>query len=178
MTEITRVPIQPIARGSLIKLWLGVILAIVIGAGIAWAVIPQQVRVTELSPGTGGSPSADDVVLVNYVGKLEDGSVFDSGERAPLPLEAMIPGFAEGLTQMEKGGKYRLEIPADEGYGAEEKADPATGKIVIPANSDLVFEVELIDFISGADFRQMQQMQQQMIQAEAAGEPGAGAPSE
>lgn len=164
MTEVTRVPLQPIAKGSLTKLWVGVVAIALAGGGLAWATVPHGVHVTELTAGSGGHPASDDVVLVNYVGKLKDGTVFDEGQQAPLPLQAMIPGFGEGLMKMEKGGKYRLEIPSDKAYGAEEKSNPATGEVVIPANSDLVFEIELLDFISNADFQQMQQMRQMMQQ--------------
>lgn len=172
MTEVTRVPLQPIAKGSLTKIWVGVAAIVLAGTGLAWATVPHGVSVTEITAGSGGHPTADDVVLVNYVGKLEDGTVFDKGEQAPLPLGQMIPGFGEGLTKMEKGGKYRLEIPSDKGYGAEEKRDPSTGKVVIPANSDLVFEIELLDFISNADFQQMQQMRQMMQQQQHAPQGG------
>ncbi len=167
MTEVTRVPILPIKKGSLTKLWLGVAAVALAGAGLAWAAVPDSVHVEQIVAGTGDSPAPDDVVLVNYVGKLENGKVFDRGERAPLPLQGMISGFAEGLSKMQKGGKYVLKIPADKGYGAEEKSNPQTGEVAIPANSDLVFEVELLDFISNADFQQMQQMRQAMEQGAA-----------
>lgn len=172
MTEVTRVPILPIKKGSLPKLWLGVAAVALAGAGLAWAATPAGVDVEELAAGTGVSPTIEDVVLVNYVGKLEDGTVFDQGQQAPLPLQAMIPGFAEGVTQMKKGGKYVLTIPAAKGYGAEEKRNPQTGEVAIPANSDLVFEVELLDYISGADFQKMQQMQQMMQPPGGAGGQG------
>lgn len=162
MTEVTRVPLQPIRKGSLSKLWLGVAALALAGAGLAWSATPSGVQVVEIAAGKGAHPAADDVVLINYVGKLENGKVFDQGQRAPLPLGQMIPGFAEGLQKMQKGGKYRLEIPAAKGYGAEAKSNPQTGEVVIPANSNLVFEVELLDFISNAEFQRMQQMQQMM----------------
>jgi FKBP-type peptidyl-prolyl cis-trans isomerase FkpA len=176
MTEITRVPLHPIAKGSLTKLWLGIIAVILIGAGVAYVSIPAGVEVETVQAGTGPNPAPTDVVLVNYTGKLENGKVFDSGEQAPLPLDGMIPGFAEGALQMQKGGKYVMTIPAEKAYGADEKADPQTGEVVIPANSDLVFDVELIDFISFEDFQarmaQMQQMQEMMQQQGAEGVPG------
>lgn len=184
MTEITRVPLHPIAKGSLTKLWLGIIAVILIGAGIAYASIPGGVDVETVTAGTGPNPSATDVVLVNYTGKLENGTVFDEGQQTPLPLEGMIPGFKEGAMQMQKGGKYVMTIPSERAYGAEAKVNPQTGQEVIPANSDLVFDVELIDFMSLENFQarmaEMQQMQQiiqqqqqQMQQQGAPGVPGA-----
>jgi FKBP-type peptidyl-prolyl cis-trans isomerase FkpA len=174
MTEVTRVPLQPIARGSLLKLWLGVLLALVVGAGIAWAARVQGVEVETLTPGTGPSPTTTDVVLVNYVGKLENGTEFDRGNRVPMGLDQVVPGFAEGITKMQKGGRYRLTIPAEKAYGAEEKRNPQTGQVVIPANSDLVFDVDLVDFKSRAEIMRQQQMLQQLQQLQ--GQAGAAAP--
>lgn len=183
MTEITRVPLQPIAKGSLVKLWIAIALAVLIGAAVAWSAMPKGVTVDTLQAGTGGSPAADDVVFVKYVGKLADGTVFDESQEVPLPvegvfpegnplpLERMIPGFREGAMQMSKGGKYVINIPASEGYGDQAETNPQTGEEVIPANSNLTFEVELIDFMSMADFEQRLQALQQMMQMQQ-GAPG------
>lgn len=178
MTEIHRVPLQPIARGSLTKLWLGVLIALLIGAGIAWAARSQGVRVETLTAGTGPMPTMTDVVLINYVGKLTDGKEFDKGERVPMSLDQVVPGFGEGITRMQKGGKYRLTIPAEKAYGAEEKRNPQTGEVVIPANSDLVFDVDLLDFKSREEIMRQQQMMQQLqqMQGGAGGPGGPGAP--
>ena len=181
MTEITRVPLQPIAKGSLIKLWLGIIVAILVGAGIAWAAVPKGISLETLTQGTGPTPNEGDVVFINYVGKLPDGTVFDESQDPPIPegifpkgnpfpLEdgAAIDGFTEGLRKMQKGGKYVLEIPADKAYGAE----PPPGA-PIPPNSDLVFEVEVIDFMAGPDFQQRLQALQQMMQMQQQQQGGA-----
>jgi FKBP-type peptidyl-prolyl cis-trans isomerase FkpA len=192
MTEITRVPIPPIGKGSLFKLWLGVVLAVLLGAGLAWAALPQGVDVDVVAEGTGPSPSAEDVIFVRYTGKLADGTVFDQSQDvqlpiegvlpkgSPLPLSRMIPGFAEGAVQMKKGGKYTLFIPADKGYGAEGQKDPQ-GNEVIPPNSDLLFDVELVDFMTEAEFQRrievlQRAMQMQQGQMEQRGE-GSGAPA-
>ncbi len=190
MTEITRVPLQPIKKGSLPKLWLGIAAAALAGAGLAWSAAAGGVNVIEITAGTGGSPSADDVVFVKYVGKLKDGTEFDRSrdlqlpvpgllpEGAPLIPSATIPGFAEGMVKMKKGGKYTLEIPADKGYGAS----PPPGSR-IPANADLVFEVELVDFMPREEaerrfqvIQQMMQMQQQ--QHGAGGQPAMPPPGQ
>jgi FKBP-type peptidyl-prolyl cis-trans isomerase FkpA len=172
MAEIHRVPHLPIARGSLTKLWLGVAIALLIGAGIAWAARSQDVQVQTLTAGTGPMPTITDVVLVNYVGKLKDGTEFDKGERVPMSLDQVVPGFGQGITRMQKGGKYRLTIPAEKAYGAEEKRNPQTGQVVIPANSDLVFDVDLIDFKSREEIMRQQQMMQQLQQMQGGGMPG------
>lgn len=107
-----------------------------------------QIQLETLRAGTGASPTDSDVVVVNYEGRLRDGAVFDSNPRAPLPVNGLIPGFTEGLKRMQKGGQYRLTIPAALGYGAEAQGP-------IPANSDLIFTVELIDFGPASTVRQM-----------------------
>lgn len=182
MTEITRVPLQPIAKGSLTKLWLGVLVAILIGAGLAWASVPKGLEVDTITAGSGPSPLATDVVFVRYTGKLADGTVFDQSqdvplpiegifpEGTPLPLDRMIPGFRDGAQQMQRGGSYVVNIPSDQGYGEEGQSDQA-GNEVIPPNSDLVFEVELVDFMSQQDFEQRLQTLQQALQAQQGGLP-------
>jgi FKBP-type peptidyl-prolyl cis-trans isomerase FkpA len=160
MAEVTHVPLQPIRRGSLPKLWLGVIVLIAIGAFLAWLTVPAMVTVITKTPGMGASPTADDVVLIDYVGKLPDGKVFDQAKHVPLPLgQGVIPGFTEGLTQMQKGGEYTLKIPAAKAYGA----NPPQGS-PIPPNTNLTFDINLIDFMSQADFQRRMQIQQQLQQ--------------
>lgn len=193
MTEITRVPLQPIARGSLTRLWLGVAAAIALAAGLAWAAMPKGVDVDVVAEGTGPSPARDDVVFIRYTGKLADGTVFDQSqdvqlpiagllpEGSPLPLSRMIPGFAEGVVQMRKGGRYTLFIPGEKAYGAEGQTDQQ-GNQVIPPNADLNFEIELIDFMSEADFQQriqvlQQAMQMQQMQGTQPGAEGAQVPA-
>ena len=171
MTEITRVPLRPIAKGSLTKLWIGVAVAILLAAGLAWAALPKGVEVETLTEGTGPHPGASDVVFVRYTGKLADGTTFDQSKELPfdtggllpqgMPMQVsgVVPGFSEGLQQMQKGGKYRLFIPADKAYGHT----PPPGA-PIPPDADLTFDVELVDFMSEADAQRRFQVLQQMIQ--------------
>ena len=169
MPEVTRVPLQPIAKGSLVKLWLGVIVAILIGAGIAYAAVPPSISLKTVTAGTGDTPNVGDVVFVKYKGKLPDGTVFDESQNPPIPpgifpegtpfpLEegATVDGFFEGLQKMQKGGKYELTIPANKGYG-----DDVPPGSPIPAGSDLIFEIEVVDFMGRADFdTRLQALQQ------------------
>lgn len=94
-----------------------------------------------LQEGKGAKPGGEDVVTTHYEGRLIDGTVFDSsyerGEPATFPLNRVIPGWTEGLQQMSPGAKYRLFVPSELAYG-----ERAAGSI--PANSTLVFDVELI----------------------------------
>jgi FKBP-type peptidyl-prolyl cis-trans isomerase FkpA len=175
MTEITRVPLQPIAKGSLTKFWLGVIVAVLIGAGIAWASVPRGVEVDTVTAGSGRYPGPDDVVFIKYTGKLDDGTVFAKSHPLPFPtgglipdgtpmqVKGAVPGFAEGLQKMQKGGKYVLRIPAKLAYGA----NPPQGA-AIPPNADLTFDVEMVDFMSEADARGRFEMLEQVIQQQQA----------
>ncbi len=189
MTEITRVPIQPVAKGSLTKLWLGVVLAVAVGAGLAWAAVPRGVDVDVIAEGTGPMPKDGDVLFIEYKGKLAaDGTVFDESRDIPLPVEgifpkgtpfpieegATIPGFFEGLKQMQKGGKYTLFIPADKAYGAE----PPEGA-PIPPNADLEFEIEVIEIMSQQTFERNLGILQQAMQSQMGQQGGApgGAPA-
>lgn len=185
MTEITRVPLHPIAKGSLTKLWLGVIAAVVLALGVAWAAMPAGVQVETVTAGSGPSPTASDVVFIRYTGKLTDGTEFDKSRDLPLPVEGIlpkgtpmqvsgsIPGFSQALQKMQKGGTYVVRIPAKLAYGAT----PPPGA-PIPPNADLVFDVELVDFMSEADAQRRIQALQQMMQLQQGGSaPGApGAP--
>lgn len=95
---------------------------------------------TIINAGKGDKPGADAKVKVNYKGMLtSDGKEFDSGKAAEFKVGGVIPGFAQGLQLMQPGGSYRLCIPSKLGYG-----EAGTGPI--PANADLVFEVELLSF--------------------------------
>ncbi|MCP3734302.1 FKBP-type peptidyl-prolyl cis-trans isomerase [Sphingomonas sp. RP10(2022)] len=110
---------------------------------------PTGLGSTILRPGTGAKPGAGDVVLVNYIGYLAStGAVFDQGMRSPLPVNGVIPGFSQGLQTMARSGVTRFCIPAALGYGAQ-----ASGPI--PANADLVFQVELLDFKTAAEVESM-----------------------
>jgi FKBP-type peptidyl-prolyl cis-trans isomerase FkpA len=108
---------------------------------------------TVLRAGTGAKPTTGDVALVNYIGYLgQTGAVFDQGMRSPLPVDGVIPGFSQGLQTMARGGIARFCIPAALGYGAQ-----ASGPI--PANADLVFQVELLDFKTAAEVESMNRTQ-------------------
>lgn len=188
MAEATRVPLKPISRGSLLMLILGIAIGVALSAGYAWYTVPR-VSVDTVTAGTGDHPKPTDVVFVRYTGKLDDGTVFDKSQDiplpvqgilpagTPLPLENMLPGFRDALLKMQKGGKYVAEIPASMAYGAT----PPQGS-PIPANADLTFDIELIDFMpmaqAEAKFQQLQQMMmQQQQQAQPAAPGGTPAPA-
>jgi len=101
----------------------------------------------DVEEGTGISPQKGQVIFVHYTGTLEDGQKFDSSLDRGEPLQythgvgMVIQGWEEGLATMKVGGKRRLHIPSHLGYG-----ERGAGRI-IPANANLIFDVELIDVI-------------------------------
>lgn len=101
--------------------------------------------VIPIRPGKGKSPTAANTVKVHYTGKLTNGKVFDSsvdrGAPAEFPLGGVIPCWTEGLQKMKVGGKATLVCPPETAYGA------AGAPPVIPPNSVLSFEVELISIV-------------------------------
>ena len=193
MAEVTRVPLKPVNKWSLIMLFVGIALGVALSAAYAYVTVPR-VSVDEITAGSGENPKPNDVVFVHYTGKLEDGTVFDKSqdlglpikgilpEGTPLPLESMVPGFREAAVQMQKGGKYEVFIPASKAYGEQGRMNPQTGEGV-PPNSDLTFEIELVDFMPMAEaeakFQQLQQMmmQQQMQQGAEGGTAPVPAPA-
>ena len=108
-------------------------------------VTASGLRITDLEVGSGAEATAGQTVVVHYRGTLEDGSQFDAsydrGTPFSFPLGAgrVIKGWDEGVQGMKVGGKRKLVIPSDLGYGAR----GAGG--VIPPNATLIFEVELLE---------------------------------
>jgi FKBP-type peptidyl-prolyl cis-trans isomerase FkpA len=107
------------------------------GSGLQYEVITE---------GNGEKPGAHDTVRVNYEGTLTDGKVFDSswdrGESAELPIDAVIPGWSEGVQLMTVGSTYRFFIPSSLAYGSR-------GAGQIPPYSTLIFKVELLEILPG-----------------------------
>lgn len=99
-----------------------------------------------ITEGTGVKPTATDTVSVHYVGKLLDGTEFDSsisrGEPVAFPVNGVIAGWTEALQLMPQGSKWELVIPSDLAYGPG-------GNGPIPPNSVLIFEVELLEVKAG-----------------------------
>ncbi|MBL9071576.1 MAG: FKBP-type peptidyl-prolyl cis-trans isomerase [Sphingopyxis sp.] len=169
--SVTTVPLRPVSKGGLWLMWIGLIALLAAGAALAFHFTPR-IGFETVKAGTGPSPTKADIVLIKYEGKLDDGTVFDSNEQAPLQVAQVVPGFAQALARMQKGGKYKVVIPPALGYG-----DRAAGPI--PAGSTLHFDIELLDFRSEAEVRAMQQMmqQQQMQQGGPGAAPGGPPPA-
>ena len=137
------------------KFWLGILLVIAAGVGLAWLgagslrgeTTSSGLGFRTVQAGTGPFIQPVDGVMIEYEGRLMDGTVFDaSGERGPQPMIAgqTIPGFAEALGKMQQGGRYRVQIPSKLAYGAE----PPPGSV--PPNSDLEFDVHVVQVVPNA----------------------------
>lgn len=102
-------------------------------------------KIEDLRVGEGESPQPGQTITVNYVGTLENGKEFDSSYKRGKPIDfkigvgKVIKGWDEGLMTMKVGGKRRLFIPSNLGYGS--MGSPPN----IPPNSNLIFEIELLD---------------------------------
>jgi peptidylprolyl isomerase len=116
-----------------------------------WKVDPASLKTTAsglkysiISEGAGPMADSGQVVTVHYTGFLEDGKKFDSSVERDEPISfivgqgQVIPGWDEGLRLLKKGSKARFVIPSKLGYGEMQLEK-------IPANSTLIFDVELID---------------------------------
>ena len=104
----------------------------------------SELQIIDTEPGTGAQVQPGATVTVHYTGALcANGIIFqsshDMGQTITFPLSGVIAGWTEGVPGMKVGGTRRLVIPAAKAYGA---SSPAPN---IPANSDLVFDIELVD---------------------------------
>ena len=135
-------------RQLIVILLLGVV-ALALAGGIYWFMRGKEtttasgLKYVDEVVGTGESPSLGKTVVVHYTGKLENGAKFDSSVDRKQPFEfkigmgEVIKGWDEGVMTMKVGGKRKLIVPPNLGYGSQDKG-------VIPPNSTLIFDVELL----------------------------------
>lgn len=103
----------------------------------------NELKIEDIKVGTGEEAKPGDKVTVNYLGTFTDGRKFDSSYDRKEPFEftlgahQVISGWDEGVKGMKVGGKRKLTVPPEMGYGSEDYGP-------IPGNSTLLFEVELL----------------------------------
>ena len=170
----TQVPFRPISRATRIRTFAGLVLLVLAGFALAWfGASPLRGETTAsglnfrtVQAGEGPQINAVDGVMIEYEGRLaSDGTVFDTTEgKGPAPMIAgqVIPGFAEALQKMQKGGRYKIRIPSGLAYGA---TPPAGGPI--PPNADLDFDVHVVQVVPNAA-----QMMNQLPQPGPESQPG------
>lgn len=190
--SVTAVPLQPIKRAYKLWLWVGIVAAIALAFGLAWAgtrtavvarYSPEEflawhkgqagVQTTAsglqyqvLQSGEGATAAEQDGVVLEILGKLRDGTEFQP--KTPMRFQIgqpMIPGFTEGVKLMNKGAKYRFWLPPKLGYGAEPGSQNELAKEV------LIFDVEMKELVPASVIQQM--MMQQMMQQQMQGQGGA-----
>lgn len=186
--SVTAVPLQPVKRSYIWLLWIGIVAAVIAAFLLAlqgddlwsrsqraWGVktTSSGLKYLVLKPSTGPSPTDTDVTLVEYEGRLRNGKIFDKSQQpTPMPVKGVVPGFSEALKLMHKNEKIRVWIPANLAYGAQEQKDQQ-GNVVMPANSPLMFDIELKDFLPQSVVEQYQR-QMQMMNGGAGGPGGPG----
>ena len=190
--SVTAVPLRPLSKGTLPKLWIGVALLLAGAVAFAWCTTSSR-ALSSISPsafldyngsrsgvvttgsgmqyeileeGDGGeSPTPSDTVLVNYSVRAPGGEIVDDGQNTPLPLAGSFPGFAEGVQQMTRGARYKLWLPPRLWLPPSiSPGDPAPEGSPFQTTDVLEFEVELLDFFSTAEMMEMQQQMQEQAE--------------
>lgn len=196
--SVTTVPILPIKKGAIPKFWAGIAVVALAGAGLAWwgtgdirseyatnaqyladnadadgvTVTQSGLQIQTIRGGEGKPPTDSDVALIAITGTLRDGTVFQEPASGPFPVAGGIPGFTEALKLMQKGGKYKIWIPSEIGYGPQDVPDQKTGGIAIPGGSVLIFDVELQDYLPREQFEAAMKAQQEQMQKAAGASAG------
>jgi len=148
--SVSQVPLRPIAKGSLTKLWLAVAALVAIAYGVAAMGAGQMagVDVDTVQAGTGPTIGELDGVFLKYTGKTKAGTAFDTTDgRGPAPflVGQVVPGFKQALMQMQKGGRYKIVIPGRLAYGETPPPGSPIGK-----NEDLYFDVHVLQVVPNA----------------------------
>jgi FKBP-type peptidyl-prolyl cis-trans isomerase FkpA len=194
MSEVTAVPIRPLPKGSVLKLWAVLAILVALAAGLAWwttgqyreVVLPSGVRYRVIQQGTGPAITPADAFAVRY--KLHANSrgnpVLQDSDSTGQPfvgtVGAVYPGFGEGLQHMQAGGRYLLSLPP----GTHVTSAPPPEAGFTPGDT-LVFEIQVLQIAPGQaqafEAQQMQRLQQQLqaqMEAQGGGAPGQGAPGQ
>ena len=163
---------RPARTGRGVALFLGFLIVIAAGIGLAWAgagslrptITASGLQFRTVKSGHGEVIAHDDAALMDYILTSDDGTVLDSSEShggaQPFAMDQVFPGFAEAMTRMQEGGEYRFTMPQKLAFGSS----PAPPNF--PKNSALTFEVRVRKVVrGGAAMLQQMQAQQQQQQA-------------
>ena len=164
---------RPARSGRTVALWLGFLIVIAAGVGLAWIgagslrpeVTESGLQFRTIKAGKGEPIGRADAALLDYILTADDGTVIDSSEShqgpQPFTMDQVFPGFAEAMSRMQEGGEYRFTMPQKLAFGAN---PPPPG---FPKNSALTFEVRVRKIVrGGAAMMQQMQAQQQQQQLE------------
>jgi FKBP-type peptidyl-prolyl cis-trans isomerase FkpA len=145
---------RPANTGRAVKLWLGFLILIAAAIGLAWlgagSLRPERtdsgLEVRTIKAGTGEPIGPADAAVMDYVGSLDDGTVFDNsdahGGPQPFVMAQVFPGFAEAMAKMKEGGRYRFSMPKSLAFGTGQAPAGFTGK-------RLTFDVQVRKIVRG-----------------------------
>ncbi|HEX2763931.1 MAG TPA: FKBP-type peptidyl-prolyl cis-trans isomerase [Allosphingosinicella sp.] len=171
--SVTAVPIRPLKKGTVARMWIALALLALAAAAFAWfgtrGFQPMRtasgVEVRPLRQGSGETIGDKDVAALHYklhVGSLAKPVIQDSREQGQpfvTTTQGIYPGFADGLRQMREGGRYVLTLPP----GTHEQGPMPPGAPFTPQDA-LVFEIDILKVEKGAAERYMQMQQLQALQ--------------
>lgn len=190
--SVTAVPLRPLKKGSVAKLWIALAVLAALAAAFAWwgtsafqtVTTASKVTIRTLAAGSGPTITDQDVVALHYRlhAKSLDAPVIEDSRQTGQPFvtttQGVYPGFGEGLQHMRPGGSYVLTLPP-----GTHVPGPIPPGAPFTARDDLVFEIDILQVEPGAgprylEMQRMQQLQQQMqMQQMQGGAPGGeGAP--
>jgi FKBP-type peptidyl-prolyl cis-trans isomerase FkpA len=155
---------RPEHAGRSTGVWIAMIVLVAAGIALAWfgasplrgETTASGLRIRTVEKGTGPFLQPVDAALVDYEVRLPDGTVLDSSTQhgGPQPMVAqpgaLIPGVTEALLKMQKGGRYKVHVPAKLAYGA----NPPAGA-PIPPNADLDFDMHIVEIAPNAAMMMM-----------------------
>jgi len=157
---------RPANTGRTVKLWLAFLILIAAGIGLAWIgagalrpeVTSSGLQFRTVKSGSGEPIGPADAALMDYVGTLDDGTVFDNSEAhggaQPFTMAQVFPGFAEAMAKMQESGEYRFTMPPRLAFSDR---PPPQG---FPAGSSLTFDVRVRKIVRGGAAMMQQQQQQ------------------
>jgi hypothetical protein len=153
---------RPAESGRTMRLWLGFLIIIAAAIGLAWLgagslrpeVTSTGLEFRTVKAGTGAPIEVEDAALLDYVGSLEDGTVFDSSEAhggpQPFAMAGVFPGFGEAMGRMQEGGTYRFSMPKKLAFGDRPAPQGFTG-------DKLTFDVQVRKIVRGGAAMMQQQ---------------------
>lgn len=188
MSSVTAVPLRPLGKGTIVKLWIGLLIVVLLGAGLAWLGTSRQqivagengvsYRIYEQGEGEPVTPA--DVAMVHVETRSPSGEVLEStkeaGQPAPITADTVPPWLNDLFLKMRKGAAYQVFVPARVLLNGQPL--PPDGRI---KEDDMIeFRLDVVDIQRDGVAQQrlqqqmMQQMQQQMMQQqmEGGGPPG------
>lgn len=157
MSSVTAVPLQPLPKGTVLKLWLGIVFVILLAVGLAWLgtgnfqynQVANGARYRTIEAGTGPKVTPNDLVQLHFQAtRVADGTILISTARTGQPEEVTVNGFFPGLRdvmlEVQKGGAYEVLLTAQQ----------ATGEVPTPGQGleagDLVkFELRVVNVAPG-----------------------------